>query len=314
VIGELERRGRVVDSADAFRESLAAGDFAPRPPLAARAAFLVSPLGFRVSAETAADNRYMAVGEGASEGRALLEHAELARALADTLPVVVFAGDRETPDAVFSNNVFATAEGRLILGRMRHAERRREAGRADIRGFFAGELGRQVVDLSAREEVIAELTGPLVIDRGRRIGFCGLTGRCNRAGAEAMHEAFGLDLSFVFELDPGEYHTNVVMSVLASRAVVLHAPSFVDPEVPRAIAELYAGRALLLSDAEKAAFVGNCIALSERDLWMSAGAERALRPESRARLESWGFRIRSVPLDEIEKAGGSLRCCVAEIY
>ena len=40
----------------------------------------------------------------------------------------------------------------------------------------------------------------------------------------------------------------------------------------------------------------------------------ALRPQSRAGYERAGFTVRSVPLDEIEKAGGSLRCCVGEIY
>lgn len=304
----------IVDTPKAFRAAVAAGDFAVAAPVAARAAFLVSPLGFRLSAESAADNRYMDLGAAVSESRALAEHAELARALAETLPVVTFAGDRATPDAVFPNNVFATAPGRFVVGRMRHAERRREAAREDVRRYFTAELGRQLVDLSNRADLVAELTGPLVIDRGRRIGYCGLTERCNRAGAEAMHDAFDLALSFAFELDPGEYHANVVMSVLASRAVVLHAASFRDPEVPRAIAELYAPRVLWLSDGEKAAFAGNCIALSEHDLWMSAAAEAALRPSSRADLESWGFRIRSVPLAEIEKAGGSLRCCVAEIF
>ena len=47
---------------------------------------------------------------------------------------------------------------------------------------------------------------------------------------------------------------------------------------------------------------------------MSRAAATALRPEQRAILETAGFRIRSVALDEIEKAGGSLRCCVAEIF
>jgi len=28
----------------------------------------------------------------------------------------------------------------------------------------------------------------------------------------------------------------------------------------------------------------------------------------------WDFAVASVPLDEIEKAGGSLRCCVAGIF
>jgi len=54
--------------------------------------------------------------------------------------------------------------------------------------------------------------------------------------------------------------------------------------------------------------------LSESDVWMSRAAATALRPANRSLLEAAGFRIRSVPLDEIEKAGGSLRCCVAEIF
>jgi N-dimethylarginine dimethylaminohydrolase len=44
-----------------------------------------------------------------------------------------------------------------------------------------------------------------------------------------------------------------------------------------------------------------------------AGAD-ALAVCYRETLASAGFRLISVEMDEIEKAGGSLRCCVAEIY
>jgi N-dimethylarginine dimethylaminohydrolase len=47
---------------------------------------------------------------------------------------------------------------------------------------------------------------------------------------------------------------------------------------------------------------------------MSQTAKDALQRRSKGLLESWGFRIHSHELDEIEKAGGSLRCMVAEIY
>jgi N-dimethylarginine dimethylaminohydrolase len=40
----------------------------------------------------------------------------------------------------------------------------------------------------------------------------------------------------------------------------------------------------------------------------------SLRREQRSTLADWGFAVRSVNLSEIEKAGGSLRCCVAEIF
>lgn len=307
-------RSALVESPAAFRAEVAARALDVRHPAVARAVLLVSPRGFRLDDETAADNRYMRTGDPVSEIAALAEHRALAAALAGTLPVELFEGTTETPDAVFANNAFATVPGRAIVGRMRHAVRRGETGHAAIRDFLVERLGYELVDLSARRELVAELTGPLVIDRGRRVGFCGLSQRCDRAGAAAMHEAFELELTFAFELAPGEYHTNVVMAVLASRALVAHAGSFRDPEVPRAVAELYAGRVLWLSDEEKAAFVGNCIALSEREVWMSERAAAALRAESRRALEAWGFALHGVPLGEIEKAGGSLRCCVAEIF
>jgi hypothetical protein len=47
---------------------------------------------------------------------------------------------------------------------------------------------------------------------------------------------------------------------------------------------------------------------------MSARAAAALDPAQLAALTLWGFALRSVALDEIEKAGGSLRCCVGEIF
>ncbi|HSM13298.1 MAG TPA: arginine deiminase-related protein [Thermoanaerobaculia bacterium] len=308
------REAPIVETPAAFREAVARLDWRPSRPATARGALLVSPVGFRLDEQSASDNLYMATDGEVSEARALEEHRRLAEALAGTLPVMVLPGDPATPDAVFPNNVFATVPGRLIVGRMRHPVRRLEAPRADIRERLGPGLGYETIDLSAREDLVAELTGPLVVDRARGIGYVGLSERCDRAGAEAMHEAFDLALSFVFELAPGEYHTNVVMAVLAGRALVVHEGSFRDPEVPAAIAELYPDRTLRLSDEEKAAFVGNCIALSENEVWMSERAERALRPESRAALGSWGFAVRSVPLEEIEKSGGSLRCCVAEIF
>ena len=70
----------------------------------------------------------------------------------------------------------------------------------------------------------------------------------------------------------------------------------------------------LIDKIEKNHFVGNCIALNNQDLFMSQTAADALRPVNRARLESWGFRIHSAQLDELEKSGGSLRCIVAKIF
>jgi hypothetical protein len=229
------------------------------------------------------------------------------------VPTVCFAGNPDTPDAVFPNNVFGTAAGRYVVGRMRHEVRQREAVRADVRGFFGGVLDYAEVDLSQQPHP-CELTGALVVDRARGLGYCGLSERCDEAGARLMHEAFGLRASLLFELAPGEYHTNVVLAMLAGRAAVVCPRGFADAGVAEAIAGFYAPHALVCDQAEHAAFVGNCIALSDDTAWMSANADAALAPAHRAQLAAAGFRVESVELDAIEAGGGSLRCCIGEIF
>jgi hypothetical protein len=323
----------IVTSPQEFLAAYSAQRYPPTAQATPRAAFLVSPHGFALSGESATDNRYMSNASPANAApaganlansvttqsvvadaaRALTEHAALASALRDSLPTIIFPGDAATPDAVFPNNVFATAPSTLIVGAMRHAVRRREAGRADIRAFFADMLNYDIVDLST-ESLVAELTGALVIDRARGIGFCGLSERCDLAGARAMHAAFGLKLTFCFDLAAGEYHTNVVLAQLAGRALIVAADGFADPAAVEAIAQVYAPKVLHLTPAQKAAFAGNAIALDDATVWFSARAAAALREDQRAQLNAWGFTLRSVALDEIEKAGGSLRCCVGEIF
>lgn len=299
---------------EAFLAAAAALPPLPAPRATARGAFLVAPTADALAAESASDNRYMRMHEGFDADRARIQHAALAQALRADVPVVTFPGDPAMPDAMFPNNAFAAAPGRFIIGAMRHPVRRRETARADIRAFFRDVLGREEIDLSDGAHGVAELTGSLVIDHARGIGYCGLSERCDMDGARAMHAAFGLRLTFAFELAAGEYHANVVMASLAGRAVILAADGFADPAVPQAIAQAFGGKALWLTPAQKRAYAGNAITLSPQRVWMSAGAASSLTGAQRSSLSDWGFTLGSMPLDEIEKAGGSLRCCVAEIF
>jgi hypothetical protein len=286
-------------------------------PATARAAFLVAPDGFARAEQSATDNRYMHDDADFDAGCANTQHHELQRALSSELPVICFPGDADTPDALFPNNAFATARvggvPRLIVGRMRHAVRQRETTRRDIRDFFTQVVGYETLDLSTQSHP-CELTGSLVIDRARGLGFCGLSERCDEAGAAHMHQAFGLRATLMFDLAPGEYHANVVLAVLAGRAALMCPRGFADANVADAIAALYAPHGIRLSPTEHAAFAGNAIAVAADSVWMSAGADAALTPATRNGLADAGFRVRSVALDAIEAAGGSLRCCVAEIF
>ncbi len=282
-------------------------------PATAKSTFLVAPDGFTRAEQSASDNRYMADVEGFDAARASSQHRELQRALSSVVPTVCFAGDPRAPDGLFPNNVFATAPGRLIVGRMRHPVRQQEALRGDIRGFFRDTLGYAQIDLSTQAHP-CELTGALVIDRARGLGFCGLSERCDEAGARLMHEAFGLRATLMFDLAPGEYHTNVVLAVLAGRAAIICPDGFADAAAVDAVAALYTSNTVHLSSGEQAAFAGNAIAASPATVWMSSGGADGLSARHHQQLQQAGFDIRAVPLDAIEAAGGSLRCCVAEIF
>ncbi|QWP78456.1 amidinotransferase [Lysobacter sp. K5869] len=284
----------------------------------ARAAFLVAPDGFARAEQSAGDNRYMAAAGDFDPGRAAAQHRALHMALSQTLPTICFAGDADTPDALFPNNVFATARApgaapRYVVGRMRHPVRQREAERADIRRFFEQVLGYEERDLS-RQPHPCELTGALVIDRARGLGYAGLSERCDERGAALMHETFGLRATLLFDLAAGEYHTNVVLAVLAGRAALVSPAGFADPGVAAAIADFHGSRGIVLDAAEQAGFVANAIALSTYTVWMSAGAARAARPATQQALAAAGFAVATVELDAIEAAGGSLRCCVGEVF
>jgi len=304
----------VTDPAE-FREQIQGNWLIADSAAVPRAVFLVEPADFRLSRQAATDNTYMDLTVGVNPSLALHQHRDLTDRIAGIgVPVIRFPGRTENPDDLFPNNVFATIRGRFIVGAMLHPERQQEAQRPDIRVFFTDLMNYQEVDLSNRG-IVAELTGALVMDRSRRIGFCGITGRVDEAGCRAMHEAFELALTFRFDLRPEEYHTNVVMAVLASRALIICPDAFVDPKVPEAIAEAFPGHVLEITREEKEAFAGNCLALTFNDLFISATAWRALAPEKQRIIEhDWKFNVHTVELDEVEKAGGSLRCCIAEIF
>lgn len=305
----------IVKTASEFRQITAQQDFSIKQAATMKAAFMVSPLGFRLDDQTAQDNEYMQLNQTVDVQLAIYQQQQLAKKITDCgVPVVTFPGSEQTPDAVFPNNAFATThQQRYVIGSMKHPNRQLETERQDIRDFFGKLLGYEAYPID-HNQAIAELTGVLVPDRARNIGFVGITERVNQAGIGALQQAFNFDLMFQFDLSQGEYHTNVVMACLAGQACIMHRNSFAQTAAVDAIAEFYPQRTLLISDAEKAAFVGNCISITEQDLFFSQTAYQALTPNSKQQLQNWGFKLHHIDVSELEKAGGSLRCMIGEIF
>lgn len=285
---------------------------AGRPTM--KEAMLVSPDAFSISAESAEDNGYMDLSKSVDLKKCLNQHAAVARMIEDLgVPVTVFPGLAGQPDAVFPNNAFATIEGSLIIGRMFHPVRQSETRREDIREFFSEKKKYEIKDLSVTDAV-GELTGVLVIDRLRNVSFCGMSQRVDAAGLKAMHEAFGFKASFYFDLIDFEYHTNVVLSVLAGKGCVIYPGSFKSQRSAEAVIECYGDAAVVIDQHEKNLFVANCLSITPTDVLFSQTALDGLKSKTRTQLEKVGFKLHGVDVSELEKGGGSLRCLIAEIF
>ena len=218
-------QGMIVTDPAEFLAAYSPERFPVRAASTARAAFLVGPAGAdacgRIGEPTTAT---WISAQPFDVTRALAQHAELARRLGEDVPVISFPGPTPiAPDGMFPNNVFGTAPGRFIVGRMRHAcaSAKPSAPTSALFPRYARLLRWSIFRTNA---FVAELTGSLVIDRGARhrllracpsAAISPARARCTRRSS--------LRLTFCFELAEGEYHTNVVMALLAGRIAMLAA-------------------------------------------------------------------------------------------
>ena len=74
------------------------------------------------------------------------------------------------------------------------------------------------------------------------------------------------------------------------------------------------GRAIRLRESQKDDYAGNCIALTDHTVFLSQRALDSLEPGQCAQFADYGFSLVPVALPMLERAGGSLRCCVGEIF
>jgi len=286
----------------------------PRALRMPRAIMMIEPEDFSILQASTADNIYMQ-SVVTDPQRARHQHQAVAAYIRDVLgvEVKVFKGRKETPDDLFPNNVFATTPGKLIIGSMFHPERQRESARQDIKKWFSQTLAYSCLDLSS-QGFTAELTGSLIIDHCRQVGFCGLSNRADKQGATAMQQTFGLSAVYDFSLAAGEYHTNVVLSILAGRACVVAPGGIAEPGFVDLLEQIYPDAVVILSEEEKVAFAANCLSLDDKNVLLSATAFKKLQPHNRQILEDLGFRLHPLEVDELEKAGGSLRCLLMELF
>ena len=299
--------------------------------------FMVRPHSFRKNEETATNNHYQRDIAQASPEEIIERAQEEFDGLVDQLKaagieVVVFdeAEPHETPDALFPNNwISMHADGTVALYPM-FAPNRRTERREDVPLVLEHQFGfdvRQIIDFTEFEShnKFLEGTGSIVLDRVNRKAYAALSDRTDARALE--HFCDQLDFEPVafqaFQTVDNQrlpiYHTNVMMSIGSSYAVVCLDCIDSDDERKQVVDAIAQDGLELIAITEEQVnqFAGNMLELTGDEgpvLVMSASAYQSLVPGQIEKLQQHTTLLHA-PLPTIETCGGgSARCMIAEIH
>ncbi len=299
--------------------------------------FMVRPHSFRKNEETATNNHYQRDIAQASPEEIIERAQEEFDGFVDQLKaagieVVVFdeAEPHETPDALFPNNWISThADGTVALYPM-FAPNRRTERREDVPLVLEHQFGfdvRQIIDFTEFEShnKFLEGTGSIVLDRINRKAYAALSDRTDARALE--HFCDQLDFEPVafqaFQTVDNQrltiYHTNVMMSIGSSYAVVCLDCIDSDDERKQVVDAIAQDGLELIAITEEQVnqFAGNMLELTGEEgpvLVMSASAYQSLVPGQIEKLQQHTTLLHA-PLPTIETCGGgSARCMIAEIH
>ena len=206
------------------------------------------------------------------------------------------------PDLVFTANAAVVLDGKALLARFRHPERRAEEPyfAATFRKLQARGLVASVRMLP--EQVMLEGAGDCVWDDTRNLFWMGYGQRSDEAARHVVEEEFGVEVEALRLADPSYYHMDTALCPLPG-GEVMYVPGAFTAE-GRAIihARVPSDLRIEIADEDACQLAANAVAIGDT-LVLSACSERL-----RARLAEHGYRVHATPLGSFLRSGGSAFC------
>jgi arginine dihydrolase len=201
------------------------------------------------------------------------------------------------PDMVFAANGAIAVDGRVLVARFRHAQRADES-QSYVEWFR--DRGWATVEQAARTN---EGEGDYLYANGVFLAGSGFRGE--RGAHDEVRAFFGKPVLSLELVDPRFYHLDTALAVLDDDEIMYNPAAF-SPAGRALLAEKFPD-AILADEADAAAFGLN--ALSDGKHVLLPHAAKGLH----AALRDRGFEPIAVELDELLKAGGSVKCCTLEL-
>jgi N-dimethylarginine dimethylaminohydrolase len=207
------------------------------------------------------------------------------------------------PDLVFTANAAVVLDGKALLARFRHPERRREEP-IYAEGFQAlRERGLINQVIAMPDDVVLEGAGDCLWDARRGLFWIGSGFRSDKRAAAVVDDVFGVACVPLDLADPSFYHLDTALCPLPCGGVIYHPGAFT--EEARAAIELRVAPSdrIALDPGDAALFAANAVCFG-RTIVMSSCSD-ALR----STLEQRGYTVVTTLLNAFLRSGGSA-CCL----
>ena len=206
------------------------------------------------------------------------------------------------PDMVFTANAAVVLDGKALLARFRHFQRRRE--QPEFANAFRSLATRGVLDVvhELPRGLVLEGAGDCIWDPSRRLLWMGHGQRSDAAARSKVEEIFGVEVLAIELIDPRFYHLDTALCTLPG-GEVLYVPgafsaagrnAFEARVAPHARIEVHADDAGRL--AANAVCIGSTLVLS------------VCSDRMQAQLQERGYRVVATPLSSFLRAGGAAFC------
>jgi N-dimethylarginine dimethylaminohydrolase len=259
-------------------------------------------------AVTYAINPWMDPAGWAADGRSLtasarlewerLHHALLGLgATVELLPPVP-----DLPDLVFTANAAIVMDGKALLARFRHAERRRE--QPYFERAFRELKARAYIDsiVPLPEGLVLEGAGDCVWDATRGLFWMGHGPRSVLAAREVVEQTFGRETVALELADPRFYHMDTALSTLSKGEVMYFPGAFTAAGLAEIRTRVAPKQRLELDEEDAVRLAANAICLGDAVVLSECS------PGLRRRLEVRGYRVVATPLASFLRSGGSAFC------
>lgn len=201
------------------------------------------------------------------------------------------------PDMVFAANGAIVVDGKVLVARFRHPQRRDESA-AYLEWF-----GRGGWSTVRQAEYVNEGEGDFLCAGGEILAGTGF--RSDPRAHDEVREFFGRPVISLSLVDPRFYHLDTALAVLGDDEVMYYPGAF-SPQSRAVLAERFPD-AILAEEADAAVFGLNALSDGRNVVLPRAATGLA------AQLRERGYHPIGADLTELLKAGGSVKCCTLEL-